>query len=427
MALIAKAPEIFKLGSRLYKTVSPRVANLLRGKGFVKLTARQATAQAGKAKKITEQLAKKLDSKGIPQVPTAASKTASTVKKIPVKRVKTYKDWKQTTDKINKRNPKTKRPPVEKKVVSKTKKTKEQINKETQATRNAESRKQARNKQGQNTKSTKKKVETGSTVIPRSTSKIIKQPSRLASIKKFGKKWGPGIIGGTIGGLTGVAALNQLNKKKLPQTTGGSGGTQSQSLSGEAEIAANMVGKPPKPSVTAAEQQAADSFPQGTGETLPSYFNNPIFKKEIKERGGWKKFAPTTMSGKMSRFGRIGDVKTENLMAETVYRELDQNKNRTDAEDKLHTELYGVVVKKKGGKVKKKKKTKQGYKSRKDESIAMRVKKKRTKKQLKSSRNESYGKWGKGKGKGKVNKVFRRGGGKALRGFGKATYSNKPY
>ena len=56
---------------------------------------------------------------------------------------------------------------------------------------------------------------------------------------------------------------------------------------------------------------------------------------------------------------------------------------------------------KKGGKVGKKK---QGYKARKDESIAMRVKKKRSKKQLKASRDESYGKFGKGKGKGKINR-----------------------
>jgi len=64
---------------------------------------------------------------------------------------------------------------------------------------------------------------------------------------------------------------------------------------------------------------------------------------------------------------------------------------------------------KKGGQIKvpKKKKVgkkKQGYKARKDESIAMRVKKKRTKKQLKASRSDSYGKWGKGKGKGKINR-----------------------
>ena len=44
---------------------------------------------------------------------------------------------------------------------------------------------------------------------------------------------------------------------------------------------------------------------------------------------------------------------------------------------------------KKGGKAKK-----QGYKDRKDESIAMRIKKKRTPKQLKASRDESYGKFG---------------------------------
>ena len=61
-----------------------------------------------------------------------------------------------------------------------------------------------------------------------------------------------------------------------------------------------------------------------------------------------------------------------------------------------------------GGKVletKKKKKKKQGYKARKDESIAERVKKKRTPKQLKASRHESYGKPGSGKGKGKINRV----------------------
>ena len=58
---------------------------------------------------------------------------------------------------------------------------------------------------------------------------------------------------------------------------------------------------------------------------------------------------------------------------------------------------------KKGGSVKKKKK--QGYKDRKDESIAMRIKKKRTPKQLKASRDESYGKFGsKMKKKGKINR-----------------------
>ena len=67
---------------------------------------------------------------------------------------------------------------------------------------------------------------------------------------------------------------------------------------------------------------------------------------------------------------------------------------------------------KRGGRVGNKK---QGYKDRKDESIAMRIRKKRTPKQLKASRDESYGKFGSGKGKGVINK---RGGGIAKRGFG---------
>ncbi len=55
--------------------------------------------------------------------------------------------------------------------------------------------------------------------------------------------------------------------------------------------------------------------------------------------------------------------------------------------------MKGGPMMKKGGKVKKVGKKKQGYKDRKDESIAMRIRKKRTKKQLKASRDESYGKF----------------------------------
>ena len=63
--------------------------------------------------------------------------------------------------------------------------------------------------------------------------------------------------------------------------------------------------------------------------------------------------------------------------------------------------MEGGAMYKKGGRVKKK----QGYKDRKDESIAMRIKKKRTKKQLRASANESYGKFGsKAKKSGKINK-----------------------
>ena len=64
--------------------------------------------------------------------------------------------------------------------------------------------------------------------------------------------------------------------------------------------------------------------------------------------------------------------------------------------------MKGGAMYKKGGSVKKKK---QGYKDRKDESIAMRIKKKRTPAQLKASRDESYGKFGsKAKKSGKINR-----------------------
>ena len=64
--------------------------------------------------------------------------------------------------------------------------------------------------------------------------------------------------------------------------------------------------------------------------------------------------------------------------------------------------MKGGAMYKDGGKVGKKQ---QGYKARKDESIAMRVKKKRTPAQLKASRDESYGKFGsKAKKSGKINK-----------------------
>ena len=64
--------------------------------------------------------------------------------------------------------------------------------------------------------------------------------------------------------------------------------------------------------------------------------------------------------------------------------------------------MAGGAMYKKGGSVKKKK---QGYKDRKDESIAMRIRKKRTKKQLRASANESYGKFGSAmKKKGKINR-----------------------
>ena len=67
--------------------------------------------------------------------------------------------------------------------------------------------------------------------------------------------------------------------------------------------------------------------------------------------------------------------------------------------------MRGGKMMRKGGSVKKVGKKKQGFKDRKDESIAMRIRKKRTAKQLKASRDDSYGRFGsKAKKSGKINR-----------------------
>ena len=75
---------------------------------------------------------------------------------------------------------------------------------------------------------------------------------------------------------------------------------------------------------------------------------------------------------------------------------------RNDYGTRPYVSRFSGTGMKKGGSAKKKK---QGYKDRKDESIAMRVRKKRTKKQLRASADESYGKFGsKAKKSGKINR-----------------------
>ena len=109
-------------------------------------------------------------------------------------------------------------------------------------------------------------------------------------------------------------------------------------------------------------------------------------KKTAKMKGGGK-------VARMNMGGRTGD-----MMYSRGYGVDERGK-------RMPTELMTAPGMKKGGKVKKSAKKKQGYKARKDESIAMRVKKKRTKKQLRASANESYGKSGsKARKKGKINK-----------------------
>ena len=100
--------------------------------------------------------------------------------------------------------------------------------------------------------------------------------------------------------------------------------------------------------------------------------------------------------------GREGNVKHK-LKSQKELKKITDSDAYKKADYKGKTEMLGgKVLKKDGGRVGKKK---QGYKDRKDESIAMRIRKKRTAKQLKASRYDSYGRFGsKAKKSGKINR-----------------------
>ena len=293
----------------------------------------------------------------------------------------------------------------------KKKKTKAQINKDTQTKQNREAKNQAANKQGQNVKPAAKTKRVQTSMGPQI--KKIKSPKTKTSIKqkikdKLGSKYAPYVAAGGI--MTLAGAIAYLNKGKKPSGSGGS-----------STKPPRPTVKPPKPSKidpTAGDKIRKDrKIPKGaldaSGDVkgLPSYFNNPIFKKEIKERGGRKNFLPDNFIGKLGRLGTIGDTSTDKLMAKTVRRTLQQKADKasdldipsgnemTSGESKLLNELNTALrskSKKKGGMVKRK------YGGKVKRNMGGMV----------SPRKKA---------------VFRRGGGKALRGFGNATYSNKMY
>jgi len=129
---------------------------------------------------------------------------------------------------------------------------------------------------------------------------------------------------------------------------------------------------------------------------------DPKRKPKIIISGPGKKITEQEMKNDLSRWG-VGDEVILELRGQALRTAYAAMKKKVESRKGGGKVLY----KAEGSKLinKKKKKKKQGYKARKDESIAQRVKKKRTKKQLKASRDESYGKWGKGKGKGKIRRI----------------------
>ena len=127
-------------------------------------------------------------------------------------------------------------------------------------------------------------------------------------------------------------------------------------------------------------------------------------KKTAKMRGGGaiNQHKRMAMGENITKMRGGGKVKKMNMGGRTGDMMYSRGYGVDERSKRMPTELMTAPGMKKGGKVKKKK---QGYKDRKDESIAMRIKKKRTKKQLKASRDESYGKFGsKARKKGKINR-----------------------
>jgi hypothetical protein len=112
---------------------------------------------------------------------------------------------------------------------------------------------------------------------------------------------------------------------------------------------------------------------------------NRLYNKQVSPKG-YKKGGHVN-TRRMNRLEELGRVDSERADTRSGKRNLGAEKRRIVRE-----------LRAKGGKV-------QGYKDRKDESIAMRIRKKRTAAQLKASRDDSYGRFGsKAKKSGKINR-----------------------
>ena len=153
----------------------------------------------------------------------------------------------------------------------------------------------------------------------------------------------------------------------------------------------------------------------GKKKTAKGMMGGGTVKKTARMKGGGtvKKMAKGGVSkmmggGTVKKTARMrggGKVQNMNMGGRTGDMMFSRGYGVDERGKRMPTELMTAPGMKKGGKVKKTAKKKQGYKARKDESIAMRVKKKRTKKQLRASANESYGKSGsKARKKGKINR-----------------------
>jgi hypothetical protein len=269
---------------------------------------------------------------------------------------------------------KTGKPKIDKPKIDKPKKTKEQLNKETQTSQNREAKNQSANQQGQNKP---KSNTTSSQKSPFKKTKsnnntVVKTPSTGKKLLKNAAKIG-----------TGVAIGSLLSPKDAGKVTAK---TQKKTIAKTKPI----TQKKPFVAPTAKDQEELNKNVKAIPR--PSSPFGPIETKArnkfIKKSGGKDAFKSDKQIDSLfvnemldMREGSEGNSGFGLDDQNTYEAILEERKSRKKAGGKVSKKVGGKVVKRNiGGSAKPKKKV-----------------------------------------------VFRRGGGKALRGFGKATYSNKMY
>jgi len=264
------------------------------------------------------------------------------------------------------------KPKIDKPKIDKPKKTKEQLNKETQTSQNREAKNQSANQQGQNKP---KSNTTSSQKSPFKKTKsnnntVVKTPSTGKKLLKNAAKIGTGVaIGSLLGPKDAGKATAKIKPQKKIDPTAGNKIRKDRKIPKGALDASGDVKTIPKP-----------SSPFGPIETKAR-------NRFIKKSGGKDAFKSDKQIDSLF-VNEMLDMR-EGSEGNSGFGLDDQNTYEKIIAERKSRKAGGKVSKKVGGKVVK--------------------------------RNMG------GSAKPRKKTVFRRGGGKALRGFGKATYSNKMY
>jgi len=396
VAQLRAAEKVFKVGEKFFKTNSKSIMNFIRGKGYKPLTKAQAAANLSKSKKLTKKLASKLDDKGIPQVPTSAiTKTASKIK--PKTKLTKEQMVRTISDKPRPRLPKDQIPkPPSNKVPAV----------RTSSPKAPNPTKEYLKKQGF-------KKSSGNVPVKRAGSSLTApQKMKLSGLKKKGR------LRDTIVPLTvGTIAASQLGggpksgesktvrkKKRKPVVGGSSSSTSNINLQGgQGGLGTGTQGSGKLNTSNINLQGGQGGLGTGTQGSRESLSKQE--KAFADSRGGLKAFAPGKIEKGLATLGggKMRDARTS--LEDTFYSDIKDRMNKDGGEVSAYEENYVKNFRKsKGGKVSKKKggMVKRSYGGKVKRNMGGMV----------SPRKKV---------------VFRRGGGRALRGMGKAIYSNKMY